>query len=601
MSLRPADAAPPREASPRAGALDGLFRFEELSLLDTDAVGDKRPLEDERIETLRRMKKDGAILMNRTANGELVIERVLMYFDSTRSVPYIARAFGFKFDDVKKIWRRYPGEFGVAAVPQEMLDLFDYPSGYNQQQALRRRREQLEKDMDIATIKALAFRNSYSTEYIKTLFAEAVNKKLGNTATQFSEKSPYDWSNVITEGEKLFKFDMEIRITAGVTPNVGVVLRKYFVVDKNMFQRSERARNYFKSLGFRYDPNKSKMRQEQLDNYLLWYVEDNQEFFHLLNLKLESEVAKLNELEKKKMKWNPFRPGATEAPEVYAAVEWAKKYYEREQAQAIKLQQEYEAREKARREAAEAAKTQREQEQRRKDELDKLVKDIDSGIVPTSALDSLTPEERTSIMTELIRRSMARDKASSKADVRNIEFADESLFKLFFRMLQILADSFKAIERKVEAEHRLRFGPNDEFKSVADSHSRGLNTYGIDAFGSWPFGYYKLYVRITASGKGRIEWSAAFSKMPFDRNVGQGGMRDNEQRLQVEQAMKQEYNYKSPIIRNSGTLYIALNALWKGADDDTRQAVRACRPERDVPDPEVQERDMVNAPGQTDP
>jgi hypothetical protein len=52
-----------------------------------------------------------------------------------------------------------------------------------------------------------------------------------------------------------------------------------------------------------------------------------------------------------------------------------------------------------------------------------------------------------------------------------------------------------------------------------------------------------------------------------------GGAVDKRQNKLIEDEMLETYKYVNPIVRNSGTLIIALSALWNAADDATRQQV----------------------------
>ena len=63
-----------------------------------------------------------------------------------------------------------------------------------------------------------------------------------------------------------------------------------------------------------------------------------------------------------------------------------------------------------------------------------------------------------------------------------------------------------------------------------------------------------------------------FSKTPF-KNERTGTEGDADLRREVEKALIEEHGFKSPIVRNSGTLVIALQALWRAADAAVRERV----------------------------
>jgi hypothetical protein len=192
--------------------------------------------------------------------------------------------------------------------------------------------------------------------------------------------------------------------------------------------------------------------------------------------------------------------------------------------------------------------------------------------VPASAIDMLTEEERSMVAELAVKVAMSRKhEKKSIAVTKGIRFETTELVDLYFKMVNLLASSFKRIETDVAARHQQKF-PSTPFVSVQESHNMGLNTLGFDRFGKWAFGHYALYVRITASSPS-IVWSLSVSAAPFNHATN----RTTSSRLNdlVEHDMTNIYMYKSPIVRNSVTLIIALNALWRSAGPATRAQVAA--------------------------
>ena len=212
-------------------------------------------------------------------------------------------------------------------------------------------------------------------------------------------------------------------------------------------------------------------------------------------------------------------------------------------------------------------------------ELEAMVRDIDNGVVPASAIDTLTDEERAMVAGLVVKVAMSRKHKKSIAVTKGIQFETTELVDLYFNMVTLLANSFKRIETDVQTRHQRMF-PSAPFVSVQESHNMGLNTLGFDRFGTWAFGYYALYVRITASSPS-IVWSLSVSGVPF--NLETNRTTDNRLNAIVEYDMKEVYRYKSPIVRNSVTLIIALNALWKNAAPATRARVVAGEFDRSPP------------------
>jgi hypothetical protein len=217
------------------------------------------------------------------------------------------------------------------------------------------------------------------------------------------------------------------------------------------------------------------------------------------------------------------------------------------------------------------------EEQRKQERMERLREIVDAverGEVPPEAVNSLTSEERQEVRTLAIRNAMKRKRKESTAKTSGIEFEDPALVELFLGMFSVVGTAFKYIERRVREEHDRRFGvggPN-AFQNVKDSHKKGLNAFGVNAFGKWPFGYYRVYARITPTIN-LLTWSLSVSSEPFNNETGRA--KNQTQDKAVYEDMTELYQYKSDQVRNSATLIIALNALWKQAADSKKALVRS--------------------------
>jgi hypothetical protein len=205
---------------------------------------------------------------------------------------------------------------------------------------------------------------------------------------------------------------------------------------------------------------------------------------------------------------------------------------------------------------------------RREAELEEMIRAIEAGTVPANAISDLNEEERTFVRNLAIQSAMSRSKASSIARVSEIKFADAGLVDIYYKFMQVIANGFKRLETNLREAHDMKFTP--AFTSVKDSHSRGLNTLGLDLFGTWAFGHYGLYIRITASSP-TIIWSLTVSKERLNEQTVRAI--DTDQTEVIKSEMIGKYQYKNAIVRNSGTLIIALSALWNVAPPETRDKV----------------------------
>jgi hypothetical protein len=547
--------------------------------------------------------------------GNGVYEMRRIDWESTKDVPKLAVMLGFTLE--APFWKhrnpdQLPNRFKAAFTPYQPAPV-QPPSQTNITQTLR---ESLQRQMESPDYDSIFVRRLPS-EALRHFTAE-VKENLLVGATSSSAGIDHFSMNYF---QTMFGRDAAwhkpgVTLTPSTDNRVLLLMSKG--VPTNLFYMKDnesamKAKALFKDqLSFRYDYSKIYSKAIPLDaqsDYMLWYafkssLVDN---FERDVFKPAIEAAAVTRTRRSGL---PFVPGADDAENnrlVTACVDaFTEDRRQREEARAREEEERRRAEEERRAEAEriramrdrlrklvedvaagiapdtsfdgmsdEEIKIVREFQEarraRRMNELEAMVRDIDNGVVPVSAIDTLTDEERAMVAGLVVKVAMSRKHEKSIAITKDIQFETNELVDLYFKMVTLLANSFKRIETDVQTRHHQMF-PSAPFVSVQQSHKMGLNTLGFDRFGTWAFGYYALYVRITASTSS-ITWSLSVSSAPFNRETNR--TTDNRLNAIVEHDMKEVYRYKSPIVRNSATLIIALNALWKNAAPGTRARVVA--------------------------
>lgn len=315
-------------------------------------------------------------------------------------------------------------------------------------------------------------------------------------------------------------------------------------------------RNYLKRIGFQFDRNGAGPPRASLQ-YARWY------------------------------RW---RPSGTEPPAVFAAAlnrffaTAIEQRLEAERAAAAaaaadeqRLRREEEARRaaaaaEARRRAREAAEAA-ERAHRLDAAAKRLLDAIDAGVPPDEAGRvaglEFSPDE---IRSKMINVAMARAKAPSSAHA-GIALASPKLHDTFLNMLFRIGEAFRAFEGVYARKHAERF--DADFVSIKETFALGLNSASQEYFGTFPFGYFRLYVRVVPSSEGRIAFNVNFSEDPFPKAKESPPARrhvtdENLQKIVNDALLDSGYAASSLIVRNSGTLIIALNAMFAALQANER-------------------------------
>ena len=222
---------------------------------------------------------------------------------------------------------------------------------------------------------------------------------------------------------------------------------------------------------------------------------------------------------------------------------------------------------RAQAEAAEEAARQKEREeaaaeQRRQSinaSAKRIIAAIDSGQVLDDAINEFGSDlDSSDVYTAVINLMLARDKASSVART-GLALEDSRMARTFLSMLRTIANSFKSLEVKVRNAHEQRGNELGPFVSVKDSHEKGLNDAKLHFIGTWPFGHYRLYVRVKPSSPS-IKWALYTAGMTFTSTSNPAPA------LQaIVDTKLHEQGFESRLVRNSGTLLLAFNALWEAS------------------------------------
>ena len=216
-------------------------------------------------------------------------------------------------------------------------------------------------------------------------------------------------------------------------------------------------------------------------------------------------------------------------------------------------------------EAAEEAARQKEHEEaeaeRRRQDIDaaakRIIDAIDSGQILDDAINGFGNDlDSSDVCNTVINLMLSRSKASSVART-GLELKDPRTAKTFLSMLRTIANSFKTLEVKVKNAHEQ--GLQCPFASVRDSHEKGLNDAKLNFIGTWPFGHYRLYVRVTPSSP-TVKWALYTAGVAFTSTSNPAPA------LQaIVDTKLNEQGFESMLVRNSGTLLLAFNALWEAS------------------------------------
>lgn len=622
---------PEREAGQRTdakgrGGIEGLFRFDSLNILDTGMMKRSTPganVTDADIETaVNTLLEHGRYGRLRMKIGNGVYEMRRIGWENTKDVPKLAVMLGFTLES--PFWKhrnpdQLPNRFKAAFTPYQPAPV-QPPSQTNITQTLR---ESLQRQLESPDYDRLFVRRLPS-EALRHFTAEVEDNLQLGFAVFFMHTDHFSMNYLQTMlGRDAAWYKPGVTLRPSADSRVLLLMSKG--VPTNLFAMKDnegamKAKTLFKDqLSFRYDGGKTYSNAMPLDvqsDYMLWYafkssLVDN---FERDVFKPAIEAAAVTRTRRSGL---PFVPDADDAENNRLVTACVNAFTEDR-----RQREEARAREEEERRRAEAERRRAEEERhaeaeriramrdrlrklvedvaagiapdtsfdgmsdeeikivrefqgarraRRMNELEAMVRDIDNGVVPASAIDTLTDEERAMVAGLVVKVAMSRKHEKSIAITKDIQFETTELVDLYFKMVTLLANSFKRIETDVQTRHHQMF-PSAPFVSVQQSHKMGLNTLGFDRFGTWAFGFYALYVRITASTSS-ITWSLSVSSAPFNRETNR--TTDNRLKAIVEHDMKEVYRYKSPIVRNSATLIIALNALWKNAALGTRARVVA--------------------------
>jgi uncharacterized protein YdaU (DUF1376 family) len=547
MSFRPPDV---RRGGPLAGGqtgmLRGLLRFDKLGVVDTEMLKRGQPGADvtqeqqQAANAIRYHVDMGGVELSITQDGVYQMYRVPKYFNATTNVPAAARTLGFVLE--QSMWRlrnRLPNQ-----LPASLLLAFSV-----QQETQRQRSQEEERARNAAA--AAEHQRHQEQERARNAAAEAERQRAARTILGHVQAR----SVTLTLDGGLYKLR---RVRFDQTKNVPLAARL---------------------LGFSFDqPNQAWVLRdptrlpESLHEAFRRAQEEAQQ-------RMEQEAARRADEERRRVEQEAARQAEREARRAEEEARRAEE--ERVRSVRARLKRLFDDvtsgqtpesafESLSEEEMAIIREFKIERARRREAELEAMIRAIEAGIVPANAISDLNEEERTFVRSLAIQSAMSRSKASSIARVSEIKFADASLVDIYYKFMQVIANGFKRLETNLREAHETKFTPGTPFTSVKDSHSRGLNTLGLDLFGTWAFGHYGLYIRITASSP-TIIWSLTVSKGRLNEKTGRAI--DTTQTKVIESEMIDKYKYQSAIVRNSGTLIIALSALWNVASPETRDKV----------------------------
>ena len=570
MSLRPKSCdcdANDALINSQSETLRTLFRFEALNpnpVADTDMLKRDQPGSDVTQAqwaadvVLKHTRLGGVVLF--LQNGTFGLRRVPRYFDKTWDVPSAARTLGFAFENgaVWMLRNRTPRELPSSLVQayrglQDELDQREKRERARVDEAASKREQAAQTILDHSASNAveLGFGYKVFSDY-KNDFTDEYTIKRKN----------FDKTWDVTKAASMLGFFFDRSLGVWIIHDVQRLpksLREAFerLREKKMrLMEEERARNAEIEARRKAEEARRKAEEERRE--------------------AEREKWRRRE-EAEREAWRRREEERIAHQERVRAMRERLKTLFQEVVSGERDESAFEQLSDDETEFINELKDQRRQKRRR--ELEEMVRAIDAGDVPANAIDTLSDDEDRAFVARLAaKNAMARAKTRSDALVSEIAFSDPKLVEIYYKLMQVVANGFRTLETSVRQEHERRFS-DIPFESVKDSHSKGLNTVGFNQFSTWAFGHYSLYIRITASSPG-IKWTLSVSDAPFNEQTGRAV--DHAQNELVKKEMVERYKYASTgaIVRNSGTLIIALNALWEAADSATRE--RAANAEVDT-------------------
>jgi hypothetical protein len=199
--------------------------------------------------------------------------------------------------------------------------------------------------------------------------------------------------------------------------------------------------------------------------------------------------------------------------------------------------------------------------QRRK-QLEEIARRLLDAIDNGAVVDDAQAESQfaaSEVHQAVLNLQMARIKADSNAR-KCVQLADTALIRPFNQMLKAITNGFKTLEN--EMKNKLgKLWPG----SIEGAHKLKLaNTVSVNIYKKWAFGYFRLLVSKTPCTK-KLTFAVYFSGNTFKSRT------DYERPLHkyISQYLQTNHEYKTAIVRDSGTLFIAFNAMWEAAGKDT--------------------------------
>lgn len=243
--------------------------------------------------------------------------------------------------------------------------------------------------------------------------------------------------------------------------------------------------------------------------------------------------------------------------------------------------------------AAEARRQAREQQEakraataaalQRQKQLEEIARRLLDAIDNGTVVDDAQAESQfaaSEVHQAVLNLQMARIKADSKAR-KCVQLADTALIRPFNQMLKAITNGFKTLEN--EMKNKLgNLWPG----SIEGAHKLKLaNTVSVNIYKKWAFGYFRLLVSKTPCTK-KLTFAVYFSGNTFKSRT------DYERPLHeyIGKYLQTEHQYKTVLVRDSGTLFIAFNAIWEAAGKGTvpglpgQAALRAVLPSAVVED-----------------